>query len=158
MQAFGLLSPNKFVSDLSNEILYILVSQRAKKLQTIKVLEATFFAMLCGQWLLIRSPGFDLDLQFCRPLTYRDSKYLFGKVEYILIDMKKLKSLLTPLWHLKLHTSILLHKIQNECKQLSVFVFVNNLLSFCFCRHCCKDSDIKILIADLRKVLIMLKP
>ena len=39
-----------------------------------------YFAILSSESLLKGSPEFNLGPQLCRPLTYRDSKYIFGKI------------------------------------------------------------------------------
>ena len=66
----GLLAPNRYESDLLNEVLNVLIGQTAAKLQACKVgeqkkklrqfgFEATFFATLCSKLLLSEGPGFE---------------------------------------------------------------------------------------------------
>ena len=51
------------------------------------------------QFLLIGSPAFDLDLHSYKPLAYRDLKYLFFSIWYILKTIQKIKYVSTGgLW------------------------------------------------------------
>jgi len=62
--------------------------------QSIKLIKATQFPILCSESLLIVRPTFNPGQQFCRPLAYTGLKYVFGKVYYILIALQKLKGVL----------------------------------------------------------------
>ena len=70
----GHLRINQYKLDLPKEVWYASVCQMATKLQTFNIFEATY--ILCSfnfyKLLLIGSPAFDLNLQFCNPLVYRE--------------------------------------------------------------------------------------
>ena len=78
------------VLHLSKEVLWISIGQKTAKLEAIKVRglkkkSATWTTTHCMCAARIESQTMESSskferLQLCSPLTYRDSKYLFGKI------------------------------------------------------------------------------
>ena len=80
------------VPEYLSQAVYVSVFQSVAKLQTIKVFEASFFAILYSEWLFIGSPAFDQDLQFWPTDTYSTS------LERSNQGMQKIKSVIVFLW------------------------------------------------------------
>ena len=81
---------NKGGLDLSKEVLWVSVGQRAAKIQAVKVGDlkkilprgppcTTRVRPGFDSWTIRSSSNFD-SLYFCCPLTYRDPQYLFRKI------------------------------------------------------------------------------
>ena len=81
---------NKGGLDLSKEVLYVSISQRATELPAIKVGGLKKILLLGQSRTTQGRPGFDSQTtrsfpksvgpQPCSPLTYRDPQYIYGKI------------------------------------------------------------------------------
>ena len=92
---------NKWGLDLSKEVLWVSLCQRAAKLQAVKVGGWSYCPGIepglrsCGpRWAawqdFFQISNFD-SLYFCRPLIYRDPQYLFGKIKTSPVDKKSVQ-------------------------------------------------------------------
>ena len=98
MPGLGLLSPNRYQSDLSNEVLYALVGQEAAKISEIKKdlpdQPGPGRISLESGWVgnFLSTSNFDL-WYFCSLLTYKSVKYLIWKIWFISVWRLKTRAM-----------------------------------------------------------------